>query len=126
MPATWAVFRPGDSKSPRDKGPRALLTNLLRSISPDVPTAALRQGLLRHARHSLLLQGVSVRRLTGGFARAGETKAQRVEAECQKSREIQLTSLRNHVLRFLEVFKGRLDVGAPLAVNAYGTVSPVL
>src|SRR6266481_1184831 len=126
MPATWAVFRPGDSKSPRDKGPRALLTNLLRSISPDVPTAALRQGLLRYARHSLLLQGVSARRLTCGFARAGKTKAQGVEAECQKGGEIQLTGLRNHVLRFLEVFEGRLGVGAPFAVDAYGTVSPVL
>src|SRR5260370_11273344 len=68
---------------------------------------------------------IFLRRLTCGFARA-ETKAQRVEAECQKSREIQLTSLRNHVLRFLEVFEGRLDVSAPLAVYAYRTVSPVL
>ena len=118
MPTTWGQ---GNSNSPRDKARGQMLTNPFRSILPDVPTAALRQGLLWRARHSLLLRGVILRRLTCGFARA-ETKAQRVEAECQKSREIQLTSLRNHVLRFLEVFEGRLDVSAPLAVYAYRTV----
>src|SRR5258708_18131440 len=103
-----------------------MLTNPFRSILPDVPTAALRQGWRWRVRHCLLLRGVILRRLTCGFARAGETKAQRVKAECEKSREIQLTSLRNHVLRFLEVFEGRLGVGAPLAVYAYGAISPVL
>src|SRR6267143_1398680 len=77
----------------RGTSPRAPLTNSFRSISPGVPTAALRRGLLRHARHSLLLQGVSARRLTCGFARAGKTKAQGVKAECQKGGEIQLTGL---------------------------------
>ena len=71
-------------------------------------------------------RGGTIGRLTRGFTRTGETKAQRIKTKGDNSRQIDLTSLRNHVLRFLKVLEGRLGVGAPLAIDADVLFSPFL
>src|SRR5215475_10996729 len=70
-------------------------------------------------------RGGTIGRLTRGFSRT-ETKAQRIKAKGDNGRQIHPTSLRNHVLRFLEVLEGRLGVGAPLAIDADVLFSPFL
>src|SRR5215813_9594663 len=91
-----------------------------------LPVDVCRRGLRGRAWQGLRRRGGTIGRLTCGFTPTGETKAQRIKAKRDNSRQIYLTSLPNHVLRFLEVLEGRLGISAPLAIDADVLFSPFL